>query len=150
MSKSTDTWKKGRGKLGVLQPLIGTWLAEADSQMGPLKCTRIFEPILGGNYIRLHATWEFSKGKYVEMAVYGMEDNSLSFWSFTSDGKKSKGNISEAKDVHPDAICFEAEMPAGTARMIYWPAEEGKMKWAVESKNKKGWKRFTEHIYRKL
>lgn len=150
MAKSNAGWKKGRGKLGVMQPLIGTWVAESDSPMGPMKCTRIFEPILGGNYIQLQATWEFQKGKYVEMAVYGMEENILGFWSFTSDGKKSNGKISEAKDIHPESLCFEAEMPAGTARMVYWPGENGVMKWAVESKSKKGWKRFTEHNYRKL
>jgi len=34
------TWKKGRGKLGFLQPLLGRWTAEAKSEMGPVRCTR--------------------------------------------------------------------------------------------------------------
>jgi hypothetical protein len=38
-------------------------------------------------------------------------------------------------------------MPAGLARMIYWPNDDGGINWAVESKNKKGWKRFTLHHY---
>jgi hypothetical protein len=146
-SKST-TWKKGRGKLGPLQPLIGSWKAETDSPMGKIKCTRIFKPVLGDKYIELTATWEFGKGNYVEHAIYGMKEDTLSFWSFTSDGKRSEGHLSDGTDVHPEAICFEAQMPAGIARFVYWPAEDGGIKWAVESKNKKGWNRFTEHNYK--
>jgi len=32
--------------------------------------------------------------------------------------------------------------------MVYWPGDNGEVRWAVEAKNKKGWKRFTEHNYR--
>jgi hypothetical protein len=39
-------------------------------------------------------------------------------------------------------------MPSGLARMIYWPDEKRGFRWAVESKNKKGWNRFTEHIHK--
>ena len=28
-------WKKGRGKLGPLAPLLGSWIAESDTPMGP-------------------------------------------------------------------------------------------------------------------
>jgi hypothetical protein len=50
------TWKKGRGKLGFLQPLLGRWTAEARSaELGPVRCTRSFEPVLGGAYVRLDA-----------------------------------------------------------------------------------------------
>lgn len=148
MANKKVTWKKGRGKLGVLQPLLGDWVATADSPMGKLKCTRCFKPILAGQYIELTAIWEFSKGRYEEQAIYGIHDGVLSFWSFTSDGKRSQGLIADAKEVHPDAICFEAPMPAGLARMIYWPSEDGGFHWAVESKVKKGWNRFTEHHYK--
>lgn len=141
-------WKKGRGKLGPLQPLIGSWIATSDSPMGKLTCKREFKPILGDKYIELTASWEFAKGKYVEKAIYGVKEDTLSFWSFTSDGKRSEGYIADGKDIHPDAICFEAQMPAGLARMIYWPHEEGGFCWAVESKTKKGWNRFTEHRYK--
>jgi hypothetical protein len=41
-------------------------------------------------------------------------------------------------------------MPAGLARMIYWPNDDGSINWAVEAKNKKGWKRFTHHKYNSL
>ena len=115
--------------------------------MGKLTCTRVFTSILGGNYIELRAKWDFSKFSYEEYAIFGIRDNKLSFWSFTSDGKNSQGTIAEGKDIHPEAICFEAQMPAGLARMIYWPNPEGGFNWAVESKTKKGWNRFTLHHY---
>ena len=150
MAKNKLTWKKGRGKLGALAPLIGSWAAEADSPMGKLKCTRVFEPILGGNYIQLTANWIFSKFTYQEIAIIGIRDKKLSFWSFTSDGKNSQGGLADGTDVHPEAICFEAQMPAGLARMIYWPEPGGGFNWAVESKTKKGWNRFTRHYYKTL
>ncbi len=115
--------------------------------MGPLTCTRNFKWILGGKYIELTAVWQFGKGSYEEKAVYGMKDNVLSFWSFTSDGKRSEGYIADGKEAHPEAICFEAVMPAGIARMVYWPGDDGAINWAVESKTKKGWNRFTQHTY---
>ena len=142
-----NVWKKGRGKLGVLSPLLGSWIAEADSPMGKLTCTRHFESILSGNYIQLKAQWNFSGKTYEENAIIGIDEGALSFWSFTSDGKKSKGYLADGSDIHPDAICFEAEMPAGLARMIYWPNPDGGFNWAVESKTKKGWNRFTIHHY---
>ena len=147
MAAKKSTWKKGRGKLGSLQPLLGSWEAESDSPMGKLKCTRTFKLILGDKYIELYARWQSGKGAYEETAIYGINDDVLSFWSFTSDGKKSQGYVADGTDVHPDAICFEANMPAGLARMVYWPADDGGFHWAVESKVKKGWNRFTMHHY---
>ena len=52
-------------------------------------------------------------------------------------------------DVPPAGFGFGAQMPAGLARMIYWPDETEGFHWAVEAKTKKGWSRFTEHHYRK-
>ena len=147
MAKQTSHWKKGRGKLGVLQPLLGSWIAYSDSPMGKIKCTREFTSILQGKYIELTAKWEFGSGNYDEKAVIGMSGDQLSFWSFTSDGKRSEGHLADGTDVHPEAVCFEAQVPAGLARMIYWPAEDGGFHWAVESKTKKGWNRFTAHHY---
>jgi hypothetical protein len=156
-------WKKGRGKLGFLQPLLGKWVAETESPMGPLRCTRIFAEM--GSYIRLDARWEFGgksgkatvessapalkgRGPYVEVALIGVgDDGSVCFWSFTSDGKRSLGTIADLTDIHPEAIGFEAQMPAGLARMAYWPDDADGFFWAVESKNAKGWRRFTEHHY---
>ncbi len=146
-------WKKGRGKLGGFAPLHGSWVAKAGSEMGPITCRRTLEPILGANYLRLNARWEIGAGKsakvYEELAVIGVgDDGVVSFWSFTSDGKRSQGTLADVTDLHPEAIGFEADMPAGRARMVYWPADDGGMHWVVESKTKKGWKRFVEHVYR--
>jgi hypothetical protein len=159
-------WKKGRGKLGVLTPLLGRWSATAESPMGPLCCTRVFESVLGGSYVRLEARWQFGGGAadgagewpdvqakagrgYEEIALFGAaEDGQLAFWSFTSDGKRSQGTLADVTDLHAEAVGFEAQMPAGLARMAYWPDSDGGCFFVVESKNKKGWKRFLEHHYR--
>jgi hypothetical protein len=159
-------WKKGRGKLGFLQPLLGRWSASADSEMGPLRCTRVFESVLGGSYVRLEARWEFGPSAakpveacpstppragrgYQEIALLGVgEGGQVCFWSFTSDGKRSHGHVADVTDLHPEAIGFEAQMPAGLARMAYWPDEGGGFCFVVESKNAKGWRRFLEHHYR--
>jgi hypothetical protein len=147
MKDINSSWKKGPGKLGVLKPLLGSWQTSADSPMGKVRCIRSFTPILGNKYVQLVAKWEFGKKVYEEFAIYGVSKGKLSFWSFTSDGKKSEGVIADGKEIDPQAIVFEAEMPAGLARMIYWPNTEGGFNWAVEAKNKNGWKRFTEHKY---
>lgn len=150
MPKQKPIWKKGRGKLGVFAPIIGSWKAEADSPMGKITCTRVLESVLGSNYLQLTAKWHIGKSIYQEHAIIGMQDGKITFWSFTSDGKNSQGTLADSTDIHPEAICFEAQMPAGLARMIYWPAENGGFNWAVESKTKKGWNRFTLHHYKKF
>jgi hypothetical protein len=149
MGKQNSQWKKGRGKLGVLAPLLGTWKAETNlpGGYGTARCTRTFTSILRGTGIQLNARWEFAKGVYEELAIFGFHNGKLSFWSFTSDGKRSEGSMTHASDIHPQAIAFEAKMPAGLARMIYWPNDDGGFQWAVESKSKKGWRRFSEHHY---
>jgi hypothetical protein len=162
------TWKKGRGKLGPLAPIIGEWKANADTPMGPVTCLRTYAPF-GEKWVRLDAEWKFGVGGasakltdaqkeamkayagrgYKEVAVFGLnEDSVLGYWSFTSDGKKSEGALSKASDVHKDALCFESQMPAGLARQVFWPHEEGGFQWAVEARNKKGWSRFSLHHYR--
>lgn len=146
-------WKKGRGKLGPFMPLVGSWVAQADSEMGPVRCTRAFEPVLGGRYLRLDAVWRFGKAaaaqSYEELALIGVGDGgAVCFWSFTSDGKRSQGLQADVTDVHPEAVGFEAEMPAGRARMAYWPEAGGGFRWIVEARTRKGWKRFVEHHYR--
>jgi hypothetical protein len=157
-------WRKGRGKLGFLQPLLGRWTACAESEMGPVRCTRVFEPVLRGAYVRLEARWQFGAaakaagecpdtplkgGVYEEFALFGAGDEGqVVFWSFTSDGKRSQGAVADVTDVHAEAVGFEARMPAGLARMAYWPDGEGGFFFAVESKTAKGWKRFLKHHYR--
>ncbi len=148
MAKKRMVWKKGRGKLGVMSPLLGTWRAVADSPMGRVVCTRTFTAILDGAYIQLDADWKFARGGYRELAIFGAdEDRGVSFWSFTSDGKTSHGKLADVSDIHPQALGFEAQMPSGLARMAYWPDETEGLRWVVEAKMKKGWRRFTEHHY---
>lgn len=160
------SWKKGRGKLGALRPLLGTWVAEADSEIGFVRCTRIFEEVLNGAYIQLTARWQFlvipkkaskdcpdvgslTRKPYEEIALIGPGENgNLAFWSFQSDGKRAQGVIADVTDIHKLAVGFEAQMPGGLARMAYWPDDTDGFRWAVESKNKKGWRRFVEHHYR--
>ncbi len=148
MATKKPLWKKGRGKLGIFDPLLGTWTAKAETPMGPVSCTRSLAKTLNGSYLELRAEWKFPQGSYLETALIGVRaDGKVAFWSFTSDGKHSEGELTDASDVHPEALAFVAQMPAGTARMVYWPDESGGFRWAVESQNKKGWKRFTEHHY---
>jgi hypothetical protein len=146
----TTDWKTGRGLLGPLQPLMGHWIAEAEINGHRMSCTRSFEPF-GKGWVRLEAAWQMGeRGQYRETAFLGAcEDGGLGFASFTNDGKRSTGRLSDGTDVHPRAVAFEAQMPAGLARMIYWPAEEGPgFRFAVESRNKTGWNRFLMHTYR--
>src|SRR4051812_26467814 len=93
-------WKKGRGKLGPLAPLHGAWLAEASSPMGPLRCHRTIEPVLGGSYLQLTVRWEFgpagTEKVYQEHAIIGADtEGRVRFWSFTSDGKRSEGELAD-------------------------------------------------------
>ena len=146
----TANWKLGRGLLGPLKPLLGAWRAEAEMNGHRMVCTRTFEPF-GKGWVRLEAVWHMGeRGDYREIALFGPgEDAALGFFSFTNDGKRSAGRRTDGSDVHPDAIAFEAQMPAGLARMIYWPTDEGQgFRFAVESRNRKGWNRFLTHTYR--
>jgi hypothetical protein len=167
-AKPGGAWKKGRGKLGPLAPILGSWTASTDSPMGPMSCIRTYT-LFGEGWVRLEAEWKFGAGKanpklsdaqkaamqayagrgYKEVAIFGPNaDGVLSYWSFTSDGKKSEGALADGTDVHPQALCFEAQMPAGLARQVFWPDEAGGWQWAVEARNKKGWSRFSLHHYR--
>ena len=139
--------------LGPLAPLLGRWVANSakmpDGSVGD--CAREFAAF-GAGFVRLDASWEMgARGVYREIAMFGQsDDGALAFWSFTIDGKRSTGRLSDASDVHSDAIAFVAEMPAGTARSVYWPDEDGGggFRFAVESKVKRGWNRFLDHRYR--
>ncbi len=149
MPKFNRKWKKGRGKLGLLGPLLGTWQARADTPTGVVHCTRSFTRVLGGKYVQLIALWESGRGTYEEIAYFGVRPNGeVGFWSFTSDGRHSEGSMTDASDIHPHAFGFLAQMPAGPARMAYWPDDEGGFHWVVEAQSKKGWRRFTQHHYR--
>lgn len=146
-------WKKGRGRMGPIAPLIGRWKAMAESPMGPVACVRDYQKF-GDLYVRLDAEWLF-KGKQAEMKSYREvcmfgpgPDGVLTFWSYTSDGKKSSGRLSAAKDNPPGSVCFEAEMGTGLARQVFWSDGGDGMHWMVESRTKKGWSRLAQHHYR--
>lgn len=142
-------WKKGRGKLGVFQNLFGVWVAQADSEMGPVTCRREFSAVLEDKYIQITAHWEYGDKIYQELALIGVNaDKEVCFWSFTSDGKQSDGKLAGVTDLHPEAVGFEAQMPAGLARQAYWPDEEEGFHWVVEARTKKGWSRVAAHHYR--
>ena len=141
-------WKKGRGLLGPLQPLLGDWrtrVGSGSTEAAAMACTRRFSP-LGKGWISLDARWRTGPDReYRELALFGPgEDGALGFFSFTSDGRRSIGRLADGSDVHPEAIAFEAQMPAGLARMLYWPPDDGAagFLFAVESRTKKGWNRF--------
>lgn len=146
-------WKKGRGLMGPVAPLLGAWIAQDDRNGMKMSCTRTLEPF-GKGWVRLEAVWHMGeRGDYREIALLGAgDDGALGFFSFTNDGKRSTGRLADGSDVHPEAVAFEAQMPAGLARMIYWPAEDEApgFRFAVESRTQKGWNRFLLHTYRPL
>lgn len=142
---------KVRGPFAALTPLIGEWLLEQQTipRGMPTDCRRSFT-WFGARYIVLRADWSLGQGKeYQELCLFGADEGKrLAFWSFTSDGKRSTGVQAVATDVHPSAIAFEADMPGGRARMVYWPAEQDGLHFAVERQTRRGWSRFLEHQYR--
>lgn len=147
-------WRLGRGVLGPLRPLLGHWTTlhgDGPTTAAEMRCSRSFAP-LGKGWVELDARWKTGPAKeYVEKALFGPgDDGALTFFSFTSDGKRSVGRLTNASDVHAEAIAFEAQMPAGTARMVYWPLVGGEpgFQFAVESKTKKGWNRFLVQEFR--
>ncbi|MEN0006273.1 MAG: hypothetical protein AAF798_19130 [Bacteroidota bacterium] len=145
-------WKKGRGKLGLFAPLLGDWVANSNSiEANKPECHRQFQYTLEKKYIQLDVQWLIPNKTYIDHTLIGLnEKKEICFWSFTSDGKNSTGKLADVSDLHPEAIGFEAEMPAGLARQAYWPADEGGFYWVVESKTKKGWNRFVQqHFTRK-
>lgn len=145
------TWKKGRGKLGIFAPLLGEWITNRGSKdESKPECHRKLEYILDNKYIKLNVIWKLPNKEYLDHTIIGLnEKKEICFWSFTSDGKNSQGKLADVSDIHPEAIGFEAEMVAGTARQAYWPAENGGFHWVVESKTKKGWNRFVQQHFTK-
>lgn len=142
-------WKKGRGKLGLFAPLLGEWITNKDSgESKQPECHRTFKQTLDNKYIQLDVEWMLENKVYQDLTMIGLNaGKEICFWSFTSDGKNSFGQLADVSDIHPEAIGFEAEMPAGLARQAYWPAEEEGFYWVVESKTKKGWNRFIKQHF---
>lgn len=93
----------------------------------------------------MRAEWRTANKLYEETALFGPgADKRLKFWSFTSDGGHSVGELADAPDIDGPVLCFEADMPAGKARMLYWLDDSTGFWFAVEAKTKKGWSRFLE------
>lgn len=142
-------WKKGRGKLGVFDPLIGSWITNKNSKdrMNPA-CIRTYRYGLGKNYIIADINWLLGDKTYEDHTIIGLDDAKIiTFWSFTSDGKNSTGKFTDVSDIHEFAFGFEAHMPAGIARQVFWPDEKVGWHWIVESKTKKGWNRFVHQHF---
>jgi hypothetical protein len=57
--------------------------------------------------------------------------------------------LADVTDLNLEAIGFEADMPAGRARLVYWP-EEGGFHFVVEAKTETSWSRFVDHNYRAI
>lgn len=149
----TDGWKPGRGKMGFMAPLIGQWIAiDVDTPMGRVECIRTYEKILDGKFIRLQADWDIGDGKktYREIAHYGLNADKLpAFWSFTSDGGQSYGELADVSDMADGAKGFHANMPSGLARFGFWAADDS-MIWAAEAQTKQGWKSMIWHDCRRV
>ncbi len=145
-----NNWKKGRGKLGLFNPILGNWVCNPGSKdrTNP-QCIREIRLDLDNKYLIQDVTWHLGDKLYTDHTIIGMDNRKrICFWSFTSDGKNSTGVLADVSDIHPNAFGFEAEMPAGLARQAFWPDDELGFHWAVESKNKKGWKRFVHQHFK--
>lgn len=148
MAKTPTIWKPGRGVLGALRPLFGAWQHEGPTKLGLTRCRRVFEPVLGNRFIRLQATWLTEGKSYEEIALFGAgKDNELTFWSFTSQGGPTSGTRAALPETCPEGLCFEADMPAGRGRMLYWPQGPDGFVFAVEARGKAGWNRFLEQQF---
>lgn len=138
------SFKFGRGLLGPLKPLIGSWLHTGEHHGQPVSVTRTYEP-WGKGWVKLTAAWTLPGKDYVEIAFYGpTDDGTLGFYSFTNDGRRSEGHLADGSDIHDQAIAFVARFPAGTGRMIAWPRDDDQpgFDFAVESQARQGWNRF--------
>jgi hypothetical protein len=141
-------WRAGRGVLGPLRPLLGNWVHEGQTKLGATKCRREFAETLSGKFIELRARWRTTEKSYEEVSFFGLtHDKALAFWSFTSDGGQAFGEAASAPDVHERCVCFESEMPAGRARMLYWPHPGGGFWFAVEAQTGARWRRFLEQHF---
>lgn len=142
-------WSRGRGRLGLLDPLLGTWVAEGESELGHYRVQRGLERVLQRSHVRMNVHWDLGDRSYDEWAIFGADrDGTVGFWSFTSDGKQSRGHLVAADDLPSGGFSFEADMPAGRARMLFLPRDHGPgFRFAVESRSAEGWRRFVEHEY---
>ena len=139
--------EKESGETRRTRPPCGSLEGGGDVSHGQSKVYAHIHPRARREVRSTHGAMGVREGVYEEFALYGVTGGTVTFWSFTSDGKHSEGTIADGSDIHEKAITFEAELPAGRARMTYWPDEVEGFHWTVEAKTKKGWSRFTDHHY---
>ena len=138
--------------LSFFKPYCDTpWIFQGTGSMGDYTCERRFERILGGKFVRMEVLWQVAKHTYGEVAIFGKTapgvDSShkgLCFSSFTTEGKASLGLQVTPEDLSTGGIAFEADMPAGRARMMLWPEGREVLWLTVASRNASGWKPFLE------
>ncbi len=96
-------------------------------------CTRTIAPAFADKYIQVNALWELDNGTFEELELIGKDlKGVVNYWTFSSDGKFSNGQLIDANDVIPGAVGFEAPSASGKVRAPYWPEENG-FGWAVET-----------------
>lgn len=52
----------------------------AGSVVGPVRCTRRFERVLGGKYVQISALWHTPQGDYEETALFGVNMDGTAMW----------------------------------------------------------------------
>src|ERR1700722_18094121 len=72
---SSPAWKKGRGRLGLLDPLLGSWIATGDSHIGQFECVRTFTRALENSCVILDAHWTLLNKNYQEHAIIRPNDD---------------------------------------------------------------------------
>jgi len=140
----------GRNPLELLDPLLGDWVAEGESPIGPYRCRRRFRRTLGDTHVQLDTHWEYASNLFEELTMFATDDvHGLQYWSFTSNGDQSVGYLTAAGGLSEDATVFESLVPTGKMRMSYWPTGlAGIVVFVVEAKTRDGWRRILEHRYR--
>jgi hypothetical protein len=76
-----------------------------------VNCIRTFAKVLAGNCILLNAKWEFAAKTYEELAVIGLDNDKISFRSFTFDGKNSKDKLQTAQMFIPKQFVLKHKCP---------------------------------------
>jgi hypothetical protein len=139
-----------RDPLVLLDPLLGEWVADGESPVGPYRCRRRFTRVLGDSFVQLDIHWEYASAFFDELTIFGADEvHGLQYRTFDSNGEQSVGHLSAAGGLSEDAMVFESLTPTGRLRMSYWPTGiAGIVVFNVESKSGDRWKRLVEHRYR--
>ncbi len=97
----------------------------------------------------LDAEWDFGGKFYKEHAIYGVDaGGDVAFWSFTSDGKRSRGVLQRA-GCPPRSHRLRGRNASRPCPNDLLARNRRHYALGRKSKTKKGWNRFTEHTYSK-